>query len=120
MYATRARDLRQMIEAAPKSLGWRARARVGETRRWYDLPEAPPKPAFNGGFLGRLDAEFAEMMGPLGPVIIDNEIASLGGSRESLPRVQLPELVERLSARIEDDDKRARFKEIMLDLLRGS
>jgi hypothetical protein len=27
------------IEAAPKSLGWRARARVGERVRWYETPE---------------------------------------------------------------------------------
>jgi hypothetical protein len=38
-YVTRARQLREMIEAAPKSLRWQARARIGEARRWYDLPE---------------------------------------------------------------------------------
>ncbi len=27
------------IEAAPKSLGWKARARVGERARWYETPE---------------------------------------------------------------------------------
>lgn len=27
------------IEAAPKSIGWRARARVGERVRWYETPE---------------------------------------------------------------------------------
>ena len=27
------------IEAAPKSLGWKARARVGERVRWYETPE---------------------------------------------------------------------------------
>lgn len=27
------------IEAAPKSMGWRARARVGERKRWYETPE---------------------------------------------------------------------------------
>jgi predicted regulator of Ras-like GTPase activity (Roadblock/LC7/MglB family) len=39
IYLSRARQLRQTIEAAPKSLRWQARARIGETRRWYDLPE---------------------------------------------------------------------------------
>ncbi len=39
IYQSRARQLRQIIEAAPKSLRWQARARVGEARRWYDLPE---------------------------------------------------------------------------------
>jgi len=27
------------IDAAPKSLRWRTRARVGERVRWYELPE---------------------------------------------------------------------------------
>jgi predicted regulator of Ras-like GTPase activity (Roadblock/LC7/MglB family) len=39
VYVSRARRLRQAIEAVPKSLRWQARARIGETRRWYDLPE---------------------------------------------------------------------------------
>lgn len=39
VYQSHARQLRQMIEAAPKSLRWQARARIGEARRWYDLPE---------------------------------------------------------------------------------
>ncbi|MDH4208053.1 MAG: hypothetical protein OEV76_04190 [Anaerolineae bacterium] len=36
---SRALRLGGIIEAAPKSLRWQARARIGEARRWYDLPE---------------------------------------------------------------------------------
>jgi hypothetical protein len=32
-------DLLAAIDAAPKSLGWKARARVGERVRWYETPE---------------------------------------------------------------------------------
>jgi Uncharacterised nucleotidyltransferase len=32
-------DLLQRIEAEPKSRGWRRRAKVGERKPWYDLPE---------------------------------------------------------------------------------
>jgi predicted regulator of Ras-like GTPase activity (Roadblock/LC7/MglB family) len=39
IYVLRARQLSQDIEAKPKSLRWQARARIGEARRWYDLPE---------------------------------------------------------------------------------
>jgi predicted regulator of Ras-like GTPase activity (Roadblock/LC7/MglB family) len=39
VYVPRARQLMQVIEAVPKSLRWQARARIGEARRWYDLPE---------------------------------------------------------------------------------
>jgi hypothetical protein len=31
--------LLERIEAEPKSRGWRRRAKVGERKRWYDLPE---------------------------------------------------------------------------------
>ena len=36
----RAEKLKTMIEGAPKSMGWKMRATVGERRRWYELPEA--------------------------------------------------------------------------------
>lgn len=32
-------ELLQRIEDAPKSRGWRRRAKVGEKKRWYELPE---------------------------------------------------------------------------------
>ena len=32
-------ELLERIEAAPKSRGWKLRARVGERKRWYELPE---------------------------------------------------------------------------------
>jgi len=37
--AAQARLLLEAIAAAPKSLGWKARARVGERVRWYETPE---------------------------------------------------------------------------------
>jgi hypothetical protein len=36
---TRARRLIQLIEEAPKSLGWQVRSRMGERRPWYNVPE---------------------------------------------------------------------------------
>ena len=35
----RVEKLMGMMEAEPKSFGWRMRARIGEKARWYDLPE---------------------------------------------------------------------------------
>jgi hypothetical protein len=37
--APRAAELAAAFEAAPKSRGWRMRARVGERKQWYELPE---------------------------------------------------------------------------------
>ncbi len=39
----RFRNLQKMIENAPKSMKWKLRARVGEKKRWYELPEADKK-----------------------------------------------------------------------------
>jgi hypothetical protein len=35
----RLRKLREQLDAAPKGRGWKMRARVGERKRWYELPE---------------------------------------------------------------------------------
>jgi hypothetical protein len=37
--ATRFSELEERIEAEPKSRAWRLRARIGERKRWYELPE---------------------------------------------------------------------------------
>jgi hypothetical protein len=37
--AERLRRLRSDMEAAPKSRGWKLRARIGDRKRWYELPE---------------------------------------------------------------------------------
>jgi hypothetical protein len=37
--AARLQRLRREMDAAPKSRGWRMRARVGDRKRWYALPE---------------------------------------------------------------------------------
>jgi Uncharacterised nucleotidyltransferase len=37
--AARFDELLERVEAEPKSRGWRLRAKVGERKRWYDLPE---------------------------------------------------------------------------------
>jgi hypothetical protein len=39
LVSTRLAALQQRIESAPKSRGWRLRDKVGERRRWYELPE---------------------------------------------------------------------------------
>lgn len=35
----RLEDLQSRIEKAPKSMGWKIRARIGEKKQWYELPE---------------------------------------------------------------------------------
>jgi hypothetical protein len=35
-------SLREVAESAPKSRRWKMRARIGERKRWYDVPEETP------------------------------------------------------------------------------
>ena len=37
--AGRLRRLQERIEEEPKSRGWKLRAKIGERKRWYELPE---------------------------------------------------------------------------------
>jgi hypothetical protein len=37
--AGKAGELRERVDAEPKSRRWKMRARIGERRRWYELPE---------------------------------------------------------------------------------
>jgi hypothetical protein len=41
LIAGRARDLRELADAAPKSRRWKTRAMVGDRVRWYEEPEEP-------------------------------------------------------------------------------
>jgi hypothetical protein len=37
--ADRVRDLLERIDEEPKTFGWKVRSKIGERRRWYELPE---------------------------------------------------------------------------------
>ena len=76
-------------------------------------------PALDRVYLERLDAEFLDIVGPLGPAIIDDEIANMGETRESFPITRVAELIERISADVADESKRAGFQRTMLDVLRS-
>ena len=43
----RIQKLMAMMASAPKSFGWRMRARIGERTRWYELPNADADAVFS-------------------------------------------------------------------------
>lgn len=43
---SRIQRLMSMMESAPKSFGWKVRARVGERTRWYELPDSDSDAVF--------------------------------------------------------------------------
>ncbi len=70
-------------------------------------------------FFGTLTEIYTEIIGPIGPVIIEDEIKLLGEDRNAFPQDKLAELVERISLEIADSKKRAEFQKRMVSLLRG-
>ncbi len=78
----------------------------------------PARPTINGAFFDQLLAEFARVIGPLAEFTLEDEIGSMGESREGFPRDRIPELVERLSQAVPDEARRVKFQQIMLGAIR--
>ena len=70
-------------------------------------------------FFQKLSEAYTEVIGPLGPVIIEDEIKMLGEDRNAFPQDKASELVERVSLEIVDTKKRAQFLKEMVAVLRG-
>jgi len=70
-------------------------------------------------FFDQLNSIFTEVMGPIGPVIIDDEIRLLREDRAAFPQDKAAELVERISLEISDGAKRTQFQKQMVAVLRG-
>jgi hypothetical protein len=71
-------------------------------------------------FFEQLTENFTEVMGPIGPVIIEDEIKMMGEARDAFPRAKAAELVERVSLEISNGAKRADFQKKMVLVLKGS
>ncbi len=82
--------------------------------------EKPTAETVSGEFFETLLDEFTDILGPLGPVIIEDEIKSLGEQRDQFPRHKAAKLVERLSEEIEEDKKRAHFQKVILETLKSA
>ena len=81
---------------------------------------APQQRALAGaGFFQALTTAVAGALGPLAEIIIDDAVEDLGFTRATFPRDAVASLAERISAEIREPDKRVRFQQTMLQMLRG-
>ena len=69
-------------------------------------------------FFVQLANHFTEVMGPIGPIIIEEEINLLGEDKAAFPQAKAAELVERVSLEIADGAKRAEFQKQMVLVLK--
>jgi hypothetical protein len=84
-----------------------------------EKPAAPPRATVNGTFFANLSDEVLEILGPLGPMVIEEVVDALGETLDSFPRDKVARLVEQVSAEIDDEDKQQHFQQIMLDMLKN-
>jgi hypothetical protein len=81
---------------------------------------APQQRALAGaGFFQALTTAVAGALGPLAEIIIDDAVEDLGFTRATFPRDAVASLAERISGEIREPDKRVRFQQTMLQMLRG-
>ncbi len=90
----------------------------------YQMGLLEPAPGFEipselvgDKFFVLLRSELVQVMGAISEIIIDEEVSALGESRERFPKDRAPELVERISQSIRNEQKRLRFQQAMLNEL---
>jgi hypothetical protein len=82
-------------------------------------PQRKAKKIVDGGFFSLVEKELAEIIGPVAPVILDEEIKDMGEERNSFPVEKVSLLVEKVSGEIADDTQRIAFQKTTLSALRG-
>src|SRR4030042_524319 len=82
-------------------------------------PQRKAKKIVDGGFFDLVEKELAEIIGPVAPVILDEEIKDMGEERNSFPVDRVSLLVEKVSREITDDTQRISFQKTTLSALRG-
>ncbi len=70
-------------------------------------------------FFQALHAAVAAAVGPLAEIIIDDCLDAMGHTRQDFPRDGIARLAEAISAEITDPEKRVKFQQTMLAMLRG-
>jgi hypothetical protein len=77
--------------------------------------QSPAGPTVNGTFFSQVERELTRLIGPMAAFVLEEQVTALGYTREAFPRDKAQQLVERLAAEIEDEDKRPRFQQAALE-----
>lgn len=68
--------------------------------------------------LNQVEKELTVAIGPMAPIVIDDCAEMMGHKRSDLPRDMVPAFLERLAEEIPDNDRRVRFQESMLEIMK--
>jgi hypothetical protein len=81
-------------------------------------PSKPASATVDEQFFKKIEKEFANVIGPMAPFIIEEAIAYLDESQNSFPKDKIAALIEKVSVDIKDENKKLQFSQIMLNLLK--
>jgi len=82
------------------------------------LPQEAVAEVVDEGILNQVEKELTVAIGPMAPIVMDDCAEMLGHKRHELPRDVVPALLERLAEEIPDSDRRVRFQESMLEIMK--
>jgi hypothetical protein len=74
----------------------------------------PPVDAVPAALLDRIKSLLTEVMGPMAPLVLRDQIEGLGESLDSFPEAKLDELITLIGREISDGNSRNRFEESVL------
>lgn len=82
-------------------------------------PKLKMKKTVDPGFFEFVEKRLTELIGPVAPVILEEEIRIIGEERGNFSFDKASALVEKVSAEIADDNQRIEFQKMVLGALRG-
>jgi hypothetical protein len=83
-----------------------------------ETPVRAPRRLVGKAFFKTLQEELTLVMGPMAPVIIEDQVAEMEERISDFPQDRAAELVEGISMEISDEGKRVDFQKEMLEVLR--
>ncbi|MBW2039726.1 MAG: DUF4388 domain-containing protein [Deltaproteobacteria bacterium] len=82
-------------------------------------PKLKSKKTVDPGFFDFVEERLTKIIGPVAPVILEEEIRGVGEERSNFPLDKASILVEKVSGEISDDAQRIEFQKVVLGALRG-
>jgi hypothetical protein len=91
------------------------------TEKLVEVAEKPLQPAkrtVGKTFFDKVQEELTQIMGPIAPVVIEDNVSEMEEKVSAFPRDRAAELVERISSEISNEGKRVDYQKLMLDVLK--
>jgi predicted regulator of Ras-like GTPase activity (Roadblock/LC7/MglB family) len=104
-----------VIAAAPAT----AAAAAAAPPAAASAPSAAQGPCLAAALVTRIEHELARAVGPVAMLVVDDAVAAIGCTRESVPAASASGWIERLAAEIGDAAKRAQFVKSAEQMLRA-